>query len=315
MAGQRPDAGGTHDTADMRTSTVHDRLHVARLHTWLACTAMLGAGVPAPAPAALPAFDHVLIVVMENHSYVQVVGSASAPYITALAAQGANFTESYAIEHPSEPNYLDLFSGSNQGVTDDSCPHTFAADNLASQLLAAEFSFVGYSEGLPEAGSTVCSAGDAPNTYKRKHNPWVNFSNVPAASNQPLTALPADYADLPTLSFVIPNQCHDMHDCPVATGDAWLAANIDAYAQWAKTHASLLVLTWDENDYSEGNQIATIFVGAMVVPGDYAAPIDHYSVLATLEALYGLPAIGGAADRTAITDIWDTRLFADGFEP
>ena len=265
-------------------------------------------------PAALPAYDHVLVVVMENHSYGQVVGSASAPYITALATQGANFTKSYAIEHPSEPNYLDLFSGANQGVTDDSCPHTFSTDNLGSQLIAAGLTFTGYSEGLPAAGSTVCSAGTAPNTYQRKHNPWVNFSNVPADSNQPLTAFPGDFSDLPTLAFVVPNQCHDMHDCSVATGDAWLAANIDAYAQWAKAHESLLVLTWDENDYSAGNHIATIFVGALVVPGNYVEHIDHYTVLSTLEALYALPAAGGAAERTPISDVWDTRLFRDGFE-
>lgn len=275
----------------------------------------MAAAVPHAAFAVLPAYDHVLVVVMENHSYDQVVGNANAPYITALAAQGANFTGSYAIEHPSEPNYLDLFSGSNQGVTDDSCPHTFSADNLGSQLLAANLTFAGYSEGLPAAGSVVCSAGTAPNTYQRKHNPWVNFSNVPPESNQPLTAFPGDFSTLPTVSFVVPNQCHDMHDCSVATGDAWLAANIDAYAQWAKTHDSLLVLTWDENDFSAGNHIATIFVGELVVPGNYAEHIDHYTVLATLEALYGLGGVGGAADRDAITDVWDTTIFGDRFEP
>ena len=251
---------------------------------------------------------------MENHDFSQIIGNTDAPYINSLADQGANFTQSFAIEHPSQPNYLDLFSGSNQGVTDDSCPHTFSGANLGGQLIAADFTFAGYSEQLPAAGSTVCSAGTAPNTYKRKHNPWVNFSDVPAGSNQPFTAFPGDFTTLPTLSFVIPNQCNDMHDCSVATGDSWLQANIDAYVQWAKTHNSLLVLTWDENDNSIPNQITTIFAGALVMPGDYSETINHFTVLATLEAMYGLAAIGGAAAKTPITDVWDTSLFDDGFE-
>jgi len=119
--------------------------------------------------AQIPQFDHVVVVVMENHDFSDIVGNtAEAPYINSLANSGANFTQSFAIEHPSQPNYLDLFSGSNQGVTDNSCPHTFNFANLGGQLIAAGFTFVGYSEELPSAGSTVCSSGTAPNTYQRK---------------------------------------------------------------------------------------------------------------------------------------------------
>jgi len=121
------------------------------------------------AAGSVPRPDHVVIVIEENHGYGEIIGSASAPYINSLAQQGALFTHSFAITHPSEPNYLALFSGSTQGLTDDSCPNTFAAANLASQLLAAGFSFAGYSESLPATGSTVCAAG----SYRRKHNPWV----------------------------------------------------------------------------------------------------------------------------------------------
>jgi hypothetical protein len=281
----------------------------------LSATLLAATMTTCAAVAQIPQFDHVVVVVMENHSVNQIIGNAGAPYINGLAEQNANFTQSFAIEHPSQPNYLDLFSGSNQGVTDNSCPHTFYAANLGGQLIAANFTFAGYSEGLPAAGSTVCSAGTAPNTYQRKHNPWVNFSDVPAASNQPFSAFPSDFSSLPTVSFIVPNQCHDMHDCSVATGDAWLEANIDPYAQWAKSHNSLLVLTWDENDNSVPNQITTIFAGARVVPGQYDETINHYTILATLEALYGLDAIGGAMAKTPITDVWDTTLFQDGFDP
>lgn len=274
--------------------------------------ALLPLAVAASADAAMPQPAHVVVVVMENHSYDDIIGIASAPYINSLAAEGASFSQSFAIEHPSQPNYLDLFSGSNQGVTDDSCPHTFSTDNLGSQMIAAGFSFAGYSETLPAAGSTVCTSGS--HGYARKHSPWVNFSNLATTTNQPFTAFPQDFASLPTLSFVIPNLCHDMHDCSIATGDAWLEANIDAYAQWARGHDSVLVVTWDEDDYSQSNQIATIFCGALVIPGSYAGTIDHYSVLATLEAMYGLDALGGAATREPIADIWDTTLFRNGFD-
>src|SRR5438552_18828138 len=93
-----------------------------------------------------PRPDHVVIVMEENHTYSQVIGSSSAPYINALAQQGALFTNSYGITHPSQPNYVALFSGSTQGLTDDSCPQTFSGPDLGGQLLAANLSFTGYSD-------------------------------------------------------------------------------------------------------------------------------------------------------------------------
>ena len=89
---------------------------------------------------------------LENHSYGEVLGGPSAPFLASLAASGAVLTQSFAITHPSEPNYLALFSGSTQGLTDDSCPHQYAGPNLGASLLAAGRTFAGYSEDLPVAG-------------------------------------------------------------------------------------------------------------------------------------------------------------------
>jgi phosphatidylinositol-3-phosphatase len=251
--------------------------------------------------AVVPRPAHTVVVVMENHSYGQVIGNPAAPFINQLARGGALFTRSFAVTHPSQPNYLALFSGSTQGVTDDSCPHTFDAPNLAAGLAGAGLSFAGYAEDLPAVGSPACSQGQ----YARKHVPWANFSNVPGSVSQPFTSWPAgDFAKLPTVSFVIPNLCNDMHDCDVATGDAWLRAHIGAYADWAMSHDSLLILTWDENDDSPGNQITTIMAGQLVKPGRYAEPITHYNVLATIETAYALPRSGQAATAPPITDIW-----------
>ncbi len=170
---------------------------------------------------------------MENHSYSDIIGRASAPYINGLAAQGASFSHSSGVAHPSEPNYLALFSGSPQGVTDDSCPHTFSAASLGEELITAGDTFAGYSESMPSNGYTGCTSDD----YARKHNPWVNFPKAGASANLGFSRFPTNYSTLPTVSFVVPNLCNDMHDCPAATGDTWLHNNIDTYMQWAKTTA------------------------------------------------------------------------------
>jgi hypothetical protein len=259
----------------------------------------------APAATSVPRPDHVVVVVFENTSAGSILGNSSAPYFNQLAGSGANFTDSFAIEHPSQPNYLDLFSGSNQGVTDDSCPHTFSTTNEASQLIAKGLTFTGYSESLPSAGSTACTAGGT-NGYARKHSPWVNFTNVPAADNQPFSAFPTDYSQLPTVSWVIPNLCDDIHNCSIATGDSWLKSHLDGYVQWAKTHNSVLITTFDEDDSTGPNRIATFFNGQPVRTGSYSERIDHFSVLRTIEDMYGLPYAGSAATATSITDAWNT---------
>jgi phosphatidylinositol-3-phosphatase len=251
--------------------------------------------------AAVPEPAHTVVVVMENHSYADIVGSPAAPFINNLARRGALFTRSHAVTHPSEPNYLALFSGSTQGVADDGCPYRFGAPNLAADLIRAGKAFAGYAEDFPGPGSSVCSAGD----YARKHVPWADFSNVPGSVSLPFTSFPATaFARLPSVSFVIPNLCHDMHDCSVAAGDAWLRAHIGLYADWAMRHDSLLILTWDEDDGSQANHITTIFTGQMVRPGRYGEPISHYTVLATIEAAYALPRDARAATATPIRNTW-----------
>ena len=114
------------------------------------------------AAAAVPQPAHVIVVIEENRALANIIGNKAAPFINALAAGGANMTASFAETHPSEPNYLALFAGSTFGVTTDACPvNAGAAPNLASELLAAGYTFAGFSEGLPAAGSPVCSAGSS----------------------------------------------------------------------------------------------------------------------------------------------------------
>jgi hypothetical protein len=271
----------------------------------LTVAALLAAAPSASAaPAVLPTPDHVLIVVMENKDTGEIVGSGAAPYLNSLAASGANFTDAHAETHPSQPNYLALFSGSTQGVTDDGCGLSFDTPNLGSALIAAGRTFVGYAEGLPSAGSTACTAG----RYARKHSPWVNFTDLPGATtNLPASSVGTDWDRLPTVAFLTPDLCHDMHDCPVAAGDAWAKETLGSYLDWAQTHNSLLVLTFDESETeTRGNPIATVMAGPMVTPGDYAGRIDHLSILRTIEDMYGLTPLGKSAQAEPITGIWRT---------
>lgn len=264
-----------------------------------------------PTPSSLPRYDHVVVVIEENKGYSEIIGNTSAPYINSLAAQGMSFTDSHAITHPSQPNYLDLYSGSDQGVFGDVCPSSvFQGPDLGGQLLSANLSFAGYSEGLPSAGSLTCTSKAA--GYARKHNPWADFADSSGATtNLPYSSFPtttAGYSALPTVSFVVPNLKNDMHDGSVQQGDTWLQQNMDTYAQWAKTNNSLLVVTWDEEDVTNSNntnQITTLFVGQHVQVGTNNTSISHYNVLRTLEDMYGLPPANNAANASDILGVWN----------
>jgi len=253
---------------------------------------------------ALPRPDHVVIVIEENRGYSQIMDKRNSDsYIHALAKRGALMVQSFGVAHPSQPNYLALFSGSTQGVRRNSCPHRFNGDNLASSLIDAGLSFASYSESLPKIGDLGCSSG----YYKRKHNPvanWQEAGHLPASINLRFADIPYDYSELPTVSFVIPDQANDMHDGSFGGADLWLKKNIDPYVEWAFENNSLLILTWDEDNYRENNHIYTAFIGPMVKPGISMQRINHYNVLRTLLDFYELPAIGASHNADPISGIW-----------
>jgi len=251
----------------------------------------------------LPRPDHVVVVIEENSSFKQITDARHQDsYIHALVKRGMLFTRSHGITHPSQPNYLALFSGSTHGITRNTCPLTLDSDNLASVLIDAGLSFTSYAESLPAIGDTICASG----AYQRKHNPLVNWqgSRLPAELNKPLSNFPTDYSQLPTIAFVIPNQKNDMHDGSFEDADRWLKNNISSYVDWATKNNSLLILTWDEDDFQKENHIATILVGAMVNIGESDQNINHYNVLRTLLAFYGLPALGESVDSIPFKNIW-----------
>jgi acid phosphatase len=234
----------------------------------------------------LPQPEHIVVAILENHSFAEIIGNDEAPFINDLARRGATFTRSFAIAHPSQPNYFALFSGSAQGTRSDG-PRFFDAPTLAGQLRGAGKTFAGY----VEAASP------------RKHNPWASFADARKAARD-FSTFPTDFTKLPAVSFVIPDLDDDMHDGSIAAGDAWLREKLGAYAAWCLKSDDILIVTFDEDDGSEGNRIATVFFGRPVVSGRYDGRIDHYSVLRTIEALEHLPPLGLAAKRKPISSVW-----------
>ena len=292
-------------------------------------------------PAGLPVYDHILIVVEENKNYEQIIDNKNAPYINhVLRKQGASLTQMYAEEHHSEGNYFWLFSGSNQNVGfADKIPGTgFTTRNLGEELIRTQRTFKGYSEDLPAIGSRVTKSG----LYARKHVPWISFSNVPngtTLADSSNLRFPedflSDYNSLPTVSFVIPNLVHDMHNGSIPPsirmGDLWLKDHIDGYYQWAKQHNSLLILTFDESGQStmlggpttpanrdprKRNPIVTILAGAHIKPGEYAEGkgANHVTILRTLEAMYQLNRSGAQQKYAQKAGIADDFIIKDVFE-
>ena len=275
---------------------------------------------PVICSAAPPHYDHVVIVVEENRAAEQIIGDrVNCPYINTLADGGISFNHMYALVHPSQPNYLHLFSGSAQGVTDDAVPAgtPFTSPNLGAALLAKGVTFTTYNDGLPTAGDFTYTGAD-PVKYRRKHAPWTNWIStatplpanmLPPSVHQTFTTFPSstNYANLPAVSFVIPDQLHDMHDGHRIDADGWLQTNIGPYATWAKTHNSLLILTWDEDDYQGINRIATIFYGAhLKPPGTNDSVWTLHNITRTIEDMHGATHSARTGQVKSIYGVFDT---------
>jgi hypothetical protein len=276
----------------------------------------------AQAPIVRP--DHIVVVIEEDRA-ANALGDPNMPYFNQLAGTGLVYANSHGVARPSRPDYLALFSGSTQGVTDNYTAYPlFSGPNLARSLNAAGLSFTGYAETLPYDGSLDWYASDPadpdhhPDAYFRGYNPMAHFADygpgrTNADVNRTFASFPSDYSTLPTVSFIIPNNFHNTHGSNEApytdassdydrlriNADAWLRQKLDGYLQWAKTHNSLLIVTGDAEDLDRNpeNGITTIVNGDpdLFVPGTNTRYVDHYAVLRTITDMYGLAPLGNAA--------------------
>jgi phosphatidylinositol-3-phosphatase len=240
---------------------------------------------PSPSPAPpVPAAAHVVLVVLENHSFNQVIGNALLPYFNSLASQHALATNYFADAHVSLPDYFLLTTGMTE-TNDNNFAGTVTDDNVVRALTAAGKSWRAYMEGIPAAGYM----GGDQWPYLKHHDPFVYLSDVVASSTMasnivPLSQLGSDLAGntLPSFSFIVPDAENDAHSCPgnaaacpdsdkLVRTDHWLQNNIDPLLNSPAFANGVLIITWDEGDLTDtangGGQVATVLAGARVKTG------------------------------------------------
>jgi hypothetical protein len=287
----------------------------------LALLALAGCGggsqarrTPAPQPKAMP--SRVALVMLENHEASQVASSAHPSYLTALAHRYAESSDGHGLTHPSLPNYIALVTGGTGGITSDCVPSECSVQgrSLVDQLETAGLSWHAYMESMPRP--CFHSRADTLGRYAQRHNPFAYLTRVwrrPDRCNKvvPLSRLGADERrGLARFSWITPNLCHDMHDCGVAAGQAWLRRTVPPLLR-ALGPRGLLIITFDEGTtdagccgQAAGGRIVTVLAGGGARRGAVStAPVDHYSTLATVEAVLALPRLGGAGSAPVLTSL------------
>ena len=265
---------------------------------------MLAFGFFVPAarvqPRPVPAFRHVIVVVFENKDRSEVLGNDAAPTFNVLAGRYATLGSYRAVAHPSLPNYLALVSGSTYGLTETCTACVFSGPSLADTLPRAHKTWKTYAEDLPWPGYTGASADG----YAKKHNPFLYFRTVlksPArrARVVPLTQFSRDLARrrLPSFSLVVPNLCNSMHDCSVATGDAWLRDFVTPLLKTSELRGSVVFVIFDEGttDDGGGGDVAASCYGEDPAPEAYGVNVarDTWELaLVGAARAAGLPILG-----------------------
>ena len=271
--------------------------------------------------ATIPRYQHIFLMVMENHDYDDIIGSSQAPHLNALAKQYGLATNYWAVTHPSEPNYVAMIGGSFFGIIDDNSykQNAVKAPNLGTQLEAARLTWKSYQQGLPAVGYTGETGYSGGDVYASKHNPFMNFLTYYPANQRaaalanvvPASQLSTDLASgaVPNFSFISPGLCHDMHGDPACADDSNLMRAGDTYAydtvnqimassMWSQGN-NAIIITWDEstpgislgpgNITSDGGHVATIVITSHGPRGvkDNTA-YNHYALLLSIEDAFGL---------------------------
>jgi hypothetical protein len=256
-----------------------------------------------------PSFDHVFVIVMENQEYESVIGNSSAPYINSLAQQYGLATNATGVAHPSLPDYMALTGGQTFFTTD--CVGCLAdAPNIADRVEAAGRTWMAYMEDMPSA----CLATDS-GLYVAKHNPFVHYSDIVSNSARctsnvvPFSRFDTDLSsgNLASFVWITPNLCNDMHDCSVATGDAWLSRVVPRILQSPAFRNSALFLVWDEGTTTigGGGHIPLIVASPYTPAGlRVATAVNHYSLLRTIEDAWRLSPLGQSANATSMTQFF-----------
>lgn len=264
---------------------------------------------------------HIMVIVDENvaysgaHGTPYIVGNSSAPYLKSLIHKYTSATHWFSNQHVSANDYLDLISGSNQGLSEGTMP-PYTAPTLVDELNANRISWKAYMEGMPSA----CYNGGTTGLYESDHNPFAYFSEYKSlctggngvfAYSQSRLSTDLNSATPPDFVWISPNVCHDMHtkggSCGnnvVANGDKWLSTNLPTVlsSSWFND-SGIVIITWDESvtsdtsggSYGKGGKIATLVIAANT-QGAYQAYGDHYATLRGIEEAYGVGLLGNSAN-------------------
>jgi hypothetical protein len=266
---------------------------------------------PTATPTAtplVPAFDHIIVIVLENKEYDTVIGNSDMPQFNAWAEEYALLTQHYAILHPSLPNYIALLSGDTQGITSNCSQCFIDAPSLPDLLEEVGLTWRAYMEGMPEP----CFVGDSV-TYFQKHDPFIYFDDIRLNPERcqnivPMTQLETDLSnnDIANFIFITPDICNDAHDCGLQIADDWIEYWVNRLLENPDiANNSLIIITWDEGQGEHtccglttgGGRVATLLISNRVQPGYWDdTPYTHYSLLRTISTAWGLPLLGHAAD-------------------
>lgn len=244
-----------------------------------------------------------MLVVIENHSFSQVIGNPVMPYFNSLAAQYSLAANYFAVVHPSIGDYFMLTTGVVES-TNDAFAGVVTNDNIVRALAGSGKTWRAYMESLPAPGYL---GGDVP-PYLKHHDPFSYFSDVigsaaQAANIVPFAQLATDLASgaLPSFAFVAPNVENDAHNCPgnaptcpdaakLAAADAWLATNINPLLNSPAFANGVLIITFDEGDPGDlangGGQVATVLAGPLVKRGFRS--VTFYQHASTLRLILDL---------------------------
>ena len=204
------------------------------------------------------AFDHVVVIILENADYSQVKKDGS---FTALAKTGILYSNFHAITHPSQPNYYAIISGDT--FFEDNELHNINSPTIIDQFEAKNITWKAYMEDMP----STCFKGESYDLYDRKHNPFISFTTISGNSKRCANIVPAEEfgtTELPNFSFYTPNENNNGHDTDVSTAGRWLENFMQKHNDILSKENVVVIVTYDESESDENdNHIYTLVLGGV----------------------------------------------------
>jgi len=294
-----------------------------RRHMTAALLVIATLGTVAPAIAAGPCgtsrhrprrWEHVVWIWFENHSYDQIIDSASAAFINDLASQCGSAANFHNLTHVSLGNYIGAVTGLDNAALQPfilDCSPSASCQTSATSIFEQLSSWKAYMESMTTTCQPTGFVG-----YAVRHNPPPYLTNLASSCpilDVPYTELQTDLANdtLPTFAFITPNTVNDGHDggdpVSIQNSDAWLAANLPPILNSAayQRGTTAIFITWDEgegpitpgflgkdcstNTTDEDCHIPTIVVSPSTPSRTVSTKLfNHYSLLRTTEEMLHL---------------------------